>query len=169
MSAIKHMKAKTVHIPLNSKTGKRRKFAIVGFKSIDDMNIAITNHVFLFGNKTWWSTKDNTNVIKERAELIVKDRTLHKDTDPNPRLDIRHKTAHTSTYMPFQQRKVNKKGNNHIKGKEKVNIHITNKSNKGATDILTQLANQLNQVNTRLANLERTNLEATGSITPNRS
>jgi hypothetical protein len=32
MSAIKHMEAKSVYIPINGKTGKRRNFAIIGFK-----------------------------------------------------------------------------------------------------------------------------------------
>ena len=33
MSATKHTGAKTVHILLNSKTGKKRRFAIIGFSN----------------------------------------------------------------------------------------------------------------------------------------
>src|SRR6185369_14373816 len=58
MSAIKHTKAKSIHIPLNSKTGKRRNFAIIGFQNHKDLEKALKSHVELFGCKTWWSTKD---------------------------------------------------------------------------------------------------------------
>jgi RNA recognition motif-containing protein len=58
MSAIKHMNAKSVHIPKNGKTGKRRNFAIIGFQDYNDLNKAVTSHVELFGCNTWWSAKN---------------------------------------------------------------------------------------------------------------
>jgi hypothetical protein len=62
MSAIKHLKAKTVYIPKNSKTNKRRRFAIIGFSSQEDLQQALSAHVELFGLQTWWSTKDNQKI-----------------------------------------------------------------------------------------------------------
>jgi hypothetical protein len=65
MSAIKHLNAKTVHIPKNSRTGKRRSFAIIGFENESDLKKALSSHVELFGCKTWWSTKDNSSLSKK--------------------------------------------------------------------------------------------------------
>ena len=62
MSAIKHLKAKTVYIPKNSKTNRRRGFAIIGFSSQEDLQRALSAHVELFGLRTWWSTKDNQKI-----------------------------------------------------------------------------------------------------------
>ena len=66
MSAIKHLGAKTVYIPRNSSTDKRRNFAIVGFSSQEDQQKALKAHVELFGLTTWWSTKDNQKLNKKR-------------------------------------------------------------------------------------------------------
>jgi hypothetical protein len=68
MSAIKHLKAKTVHIPRNSKTNKRRRFAIIGFSSQEDLQQALASYVSLFGIKTWWSTKDNQKLNNKRRQ-----------------------------------------------------------------------------------------------------
>jgi hypothetical protein len=58
MSAIKHLEAKSVHIPKNGKTGKRRSFAIISFQNQKSLEKALKSHVELFGCKTWWSSKD---------------------------------------------------------------------------------------------------------------
>jgi hypothetical protein len=68
MSAIKHLKAKTVHIPRNSKTDKRRRFAIIGFSSQEDLQQALASYVSLFDTKTWWSTKDNQKLNNKRKQ-----------------------------------------------------------------------------------------------------
>jgi hypothetical protein len=65
MSAVKHTNAKTIHIPTNSRTGRRRNFAIVGFQDANSLEKAITRHIYLFGSKTWWSTKDNTKALQK--------------------------------------------------------------------------------------------------------
>ena len=52
MSALKHTKAKTVHIPVNSKTGRKRRFAIIGFVNKEDLTNTLNNHIYLFGNNT---------------------------------------------------------------------------------------------------------------------
>lgn len=62
MNAIKHMKAKSIYIPQNSKTGKRRNFAIISFQDQENLEKAIKSHVELFGCKTWWSRKDLSKV-----------------------------------------------------------------------------------------------------------
>jgi hypothetical protein len=64
MSATKHMGAKSIHIPKNGRTGKKRSFAIIGFQSQNSCEKATTSHVEIFGCKTWWSTKDNTKDIR---------------------------------------------------------------------------------------------------------
>jgi hypothetical protein len=69
MSAIKHMKAKSIHIPKNGRTGKRRKFAIIGFKDQASLEKAISSHVELFGCKTWWSAKDSTKTTKIHTKI----------------------------------------------------------------------------------------------------
>jgi hypothetical protein len=68
MSAIKHLKAKTVYIPRNSKTNKRRRFAIIGFSSQEDLQQALASHTSLFGLNTWWSTKDNQKLYNKRRQ-----------------------------------------------------------------------------------------------------
>ena len=54
------MKTRTIYIPKNSRTGKRRGFTIIGFEEKTDLEKAICSHVELFGYKTWWSTKNNS-------------------------------------------------------------------------------------------------------------
>ena len=66
MSATKHLGVKTVYIPRNSKTNRRRGFAIIGFSSQKDLQKALAAHVELFGLRTWWSTKDNQKLNSKR-------------------------------------------------------------------------------------------------------
>jgi RNA recognition motif-containing protein len=68
MGAVKHLKVKTVYIPRNNKTNRRRGFAIIGFSSQDDLQRALAAHVELFGLKTWWSTKDNQKLNNKRKK-----------------------------------------------------------------------------------------------------
>jgi hypothetical protein len=68
MSATKHLQAKTVYIPRNSKTNKKRNFAIIGFKNQENLQTALSAHVELFGHKTWWSTKDNLQLLDKKKQ-----------------------------------------------------------------------------------------------------
>ena len=52
MSAIKYLKAKTIYIPRNRRTNRRRGFAVVGFGSQKELQKALSSHVELFGSKT---------------------------------------------------------------------------------------------------------------------
>jgi len=63
MNAVKHMGAKSIHIPKNGRTGKRRSFAIIGFQNQESLEKALRSHVELFGCKTWWSAKDKQKNI----------------------------------------------------------------------------------------------------------
>lgn len=83
MSATKHLNAKTVHIPLNSKTGKRRGFAILSFKTQEDLTKAIFSHVELFGTKTWWSTKDNSKITNKQTSPSPQEHQVSPITKQN--------------------------------------------------------------------------------------
>ena len=78
MSAIKHLKAKTVYISKNSKTDKRRNFAIIGFESNKDLQKALSSYVELFRTKTWWSTKDNQRINSKETRMKTKCKVIQK-------------------------------------------------------------------------------------------
>ena len=52
MNAIKHLRAKMVFIPKNSRTDRRKNFAIIGFGIQKDLQFALSSHIELFGTKT---------------------------------------------------------------------------------------------------------------------
>jgi RNA recognition motif-containing protein len=111
MSAIKHLHAKTVYIPRNSKTNKKRKFAIIGFKNQENLQKALSAHVELFGLKTWWSTKDNIHILNKKKQ---EDYAQTKPNKKNGNTKTNKNTSRKS--MEFmQERKQNKKD----KGKAK--------------------------------------------------
>ena len=94
MSAIKHTGAKTVYIPLNSRTGKRRNFVIIGFYDNINLEKAITQYIYLFDYKTWWSTKDNTKALQrqqnkrgEKSQYTKYDKYQESDQDSDSELD----------------------------------------------------------------------------------
>ena len=68
MNAIKHLGAKTVYIPRNSKTNRRRSFAIIGFSSLDNLQKALATQVRISDLHTWWSTKDNQKLNDKRKK-----------------------------------------------------------------------------------------------------
>jgi RNA recognition motif-containing protein len=85
MSAIKHMEAKSVYIPINGKTGKRRNFAIIGFQNSKSLEKAISSHVELFGCKTWWSARNETKTtgINTKKSGYSNNSQLFKDMQIN--------------------------------------------------------------------------------------
>jgi RNA recognition motif-containing protein len=64
---------KTIYIPRNGRSGRRRGFAVIGFSSSKDLQKVLSSHVELFGSKTWWSTKDNKKVNKRQHSREHKD------------------------------------------------------------------------------------------------
>jgi len=86
MSAVKHVITKTVHVLLNSHTEKRIKFAIIRFETELDLANAINRHIHLFGNKTWWSTKDNSKTLEKNHTHYQK-----KKTDEESNADYRRR------------------------------------------------------------------------------
>ena len=158
MSAVKHTKAKTIHIPVNSKTGKKRRFAIVGFANKEDLASAINRHIYLFGNNTWWSTKDNTKITRahkhnKREETTKTNRTQKKSAQNH---------INTNEYIPRHKAKDHKnkgKGKNTTTQTHDPRISL----NTNSKDILNQLTQQLYRLNTRIDALE-VNKYAKGDI-----
>ena len=159
MSAAKHINAKTVHIPTNSRTGKKRKFAIIGFETESDLANAINRHIYLFGNNTWWSTKDNSKALEKNYTHYLK-----KKTDEESKANLtedEEEWSSTENEVPYQNTNTQKKGKG--KGKErekgkKENKHNStvqrNISDSTSDNILQQLSQQLHLLNRRMERLE---------------
>lgn len=154
MSAAKHVNAKTVHVPLNSHTGKRRKFAIIGFETELDLASAINRHIYLFGNKTWWSTKDNSKTLEKNRTYYQK-----KKTDEESIADLTEEEEEWSSteddmlhYNTVKQEKARGK-------KEKKQDDMAQRSDSNYTNdnILQQLSQQLHLLNRRMERLEKGN------------
>jgi len=113
MSAIKHTGAKTVHIPTNSKTGKKRRFAIVGYEDNNDLDKAISSNVTLFGCKTWWSTKDNakalaTNTLRQKERMYQQ---IHQQVGQQDDSDSNTESIHDQEERkkPYNNRRNNQR------------------------------------------------------------
>jgi hypothetical protein len=158
MSAIKYTGARTVHVPQNSKTGKKRNFAIIGFKNSTDLEKAITQYIYLFGCKTWWSTKDNTKALqkqqnnrKESIQHAKHNKYQESDQDSDSETDrckgepsYKCKSSYTSHS--------NRKQKNTKEGKNK--DHQSYNATNNIDNMLSQLASQLSLLNDRLVNME---------------
>jgi RNA recognition motif-containing protein len=162
MSAIKHTGAKTVYIPLNSKTGKRRNFAIIGFQDNTNLEKAITQYIHLFGCKTWWSTKDNTKALQKRqnkrkewSQHTRSDTYQESDLEPDQNSDSEldkyeedSKNQHRKSYTSHSNSK--QKNTKERKSRDYQSHNITN----NIDDMFNQLTRQLSLLNNRLENLE---------------
>jgi hypothetical protein len=152
MGAVKHTNAKTIHIPINSKTGKKRRFAIIGFANDMDLSAAIKRHIFLFGNKTWWSIKDSQEVT--RIDPIADTSSTEKEsaTESVQEETTEEEWSSTEDNVPDQrQQSQGKKKNKKRKDGEESNNRLSN------NDILQQLSQQLRLLNTRIGRLESNN------------
>jgi RNA recognition motif-containing protein len=190
MSAIKNTGAKTVHIPLNSRTGKKRRFAIIGFKDNNSLSKAITKHVFLFDCETWWSTKDNTRTL-ERQNGKRKEERFHQETYQETDQGNNESEEETwsnsgdeeelSNYDSEANRKQSKYTNATRRKEDYKRQHkkeyktydrshrVANKKETEVPQVLQQILDQLSQFNNRLAKVEKTNLTSKTRARSNRS
>jgi hypothetical protein len=152
MSAVRHTNAKTVHIPLNSKTGKKRRFAIIGFANDADLTKAIKKYISLFGNKTWWSTKDNREKMDRHPRADTSSTEEESSTESVQEESMEEEWSSTEDSAPppkqqSQRKKENRKGKNN----EDSSYQLSSNS------ILQQLTQQLRLLNTRMVRLESNN------------
>jgi RNA recognition motif-containing protein len=169
MSAVKHTGAKTVHIPTNSRTQKKRNFAIIGFQDIDDLDKAITKHIFVFGCKTWWSTKDNTKVLqkqhKEKREYVqyAQNKTdWEADSDQDTEAESSSAGKYRGQYNSSQANEHKRKQENkHKRNKEKkrdTETEYTTKrrnQNYSLENPILSLTSALHSITERLNKLEK--------------
>ena len=101
MSATKHLGVKTVYIPRNSKTNRRRGFAIIGFSSQKDLQKALVAHVELFGLRTWWSTKDNQKLNSKRRNTDSLTQIETHNTEDDNENNISTISIHSSTSSSY--------------------------------------------------------------------
>lgn len=151
MSAIKHTNAKTAHIPLNSKTNKKRRFAIIGFNNNTDRVKAIKSHISLFGNKTWWSTKVNPETTEGYLKTDMSSTEDEPLTEPTQEEATDEEWSSTEDSNPHPKRH-----NQEEKGKQKEN-NKGFKNRQPKSNVLHQLSQQLRLLNTRIARLESNN------------
>lgn len=164
MSATKHTGAKTIHIPINSKTGKRRNFAIVGFNSLQDLTKAISSYIFLSEGKTWWSTKDNNRLVNKEAQIIIKEGNKKKKEkfhiDSNMENSSNNSSTSSKKHITTQMDWTSIDLDNIAKDEKKKSKQINRNENKKTTssnnilDSLSLLTSQLNEISKRLLNLE---------------
>jgi RNA recognition motif-containing protein len=159
MSATKHLKVKTVHIPVNSGTGKRRNFAILGFESQEDLNRALTSHVELFGCKTWWSTRDNAKMcIQEKtfqeSSYVHTKRKKGTSLDQTKYIDISSSSTSSMETEEEEEPMTNyRQENKREKGKQPINTRKQGKR-PAEMDPWTKVINMLDTINSRLTKLE---------------
>jgi RNA recognition motif-containing protein len=173
MSATKHLRVKTVYIPANGRTGKRRNFAILGFENQEDLNKALLSHVELFGCKTWWSTKDNTKMHTQ--EPISQDRHISYPKRKNKDISSKHlrkietPLASSSIYMDTEEEE---------EGEQQITYTQKTKGKKGKQssekkkqreplselDPWSEVFNMLNTISTRLTNLENKRSNSKNSL-----
>jgi RNA recognition motif-containing protein len=162
MSATKHLRVKTVYIPTNGRTGKRRNFAILGFENQEDLNKALLSHVELFGCKTWWSTKDNTKM--HTLEHISQDSQASYRKKENKKVSSEHSRhnegspASTSTYMDMEEEEeeyqiIHTQKTKGKKGKQSLD-RKTRRETSIEGDPWSEVFNMLNTISARLTNLE---------------
>ena len=158
MSAVKHIGAKTVYIPLNSKTGKRRNFAIIGFQDNINLEKAITQYIYLFDCKTWWSTKDNTKALQrqqnkkgDKSQYTRYNKYQESDQDSDSELD-KYEEEPKNQQKNIHANHSNKKQKNIKEGKGK--NHWDSNTTNNIDNMFDQLTRQLSLLNDRLANLE---------------
>jgi RNA recognition motif-containing protein len=159
MSAVKHTEAKTVHIPVNSRTGRKRSFAIIGFENNTNLERAIMRHVYLFGCKTWWSTKDNAKVLEKH--LARKRETNHykqSDTEYETEAETskRFIKAHNYTYATQQNRSQEEKDKTRRREKQTKHNSDRKKPTQEEEPSLTSLTTVLKEITKRLSKLEET-------------
>jgi RNA recognition motif-containing protein len=157
MSATKHLKVKTVYIPSNSKTGKRRNFAIIGFENSEDLNKALVSHVELFGCKTWWSTKDNTRAHKKH--LDIQEESSHRYNNITESqfdyFDTKSSSSRTSSgneessIKPKTSQYKNSRENSFRKDKQTRSSKLVTSS-----DMWNNIQSMLETISTRLSKLE---------------
>jgi hypothetical protein len=190
MSAIKNTGAKTVHIPLNSRTGKRRRFAIIGFKDNDSLSKAITKHIFLFSCETWWSTKDNTKTLEKQnykgkgkkyyleshQETYQRNNESEEETwsnseDEEEPLNYNSEMNKKQTKYTNDARRKEDHKRQYKKEHKTYNksYRVANKKETETPQVLQQILDQLSQFNNRLAKVEKTNLTNKARGRSNRS
>jgi RNA recognition motif-containing protein len=165
MSAVKHTNAKTIHIPVNSRTGKRRNFAIIGFQDTSSLEKAITRHIYLFGCKTWWSTKDNTKALQKHANKR-NEPTYYTQSDSEHESESEwstDKSRRRSSYSLRNTIQESKKGKDSYKRKEEESQDRQNRNKKKFkqesrdiehTNTLSALEGALQEIAERLSKLE---------------
>jgi RNA recognition motif-containing protein len=159
MSATKHLKVKTVHIPVNSGTGKRRNFAILGFENQGDLNRALASHVELFGCKTWWSTRDNTKMYTQETPLQESSLAHTKRKKGTPLDYSKHieESSSSTSLMEIEEEEEyptnHKQKNKKKKGKQPIDTRVQGKKSTD-TDPWAKVITMLDTINSRLTKLE---------------
>jgi RNA recognition motif-containing protein len=160
MSAIKHTGAKTVYIPLNSRTGKRRNFAIIGFQDETNLEKAITQHIHLFGCKTWWSTKDNTKALQKQQNKRREwsQYTRHNKHQESNRESDQNSDSEPDTYEEepgYQQKNTHTSYSNSNSNRKQEKPKLYNKNQKqNSNNSFSLLTTALNDIAERLNKLE---------------
>jgi hypothetical protein len=150
MSSIKHTGAKTVFIPKNSKTGKRRTFAIIGFKNEEDLIKALSMQISLFGCKTWWSTKDTAKITRSSNRRTHKEENNNEESSNNMLFEY---TCSKKEKIIDSQTSTNKQEKRRKKF-EKNNKENTSTNTTIVESTWEQISNTLLQINKRLQKLE---------------